>query len=116
MLEFFKDSEIIGLDIKLAKMLDMARKMAGMRFIITSGRRTPEQSVAVGGFATDSHTKGLAADIACKDDAEAWSIIHGAYVAGFTRIGRGKGHIHLDIDPSLPQNVFWVEKAYAETL
>lgn len=34
---------------------------------ITSGYRTPSHSVAVGGYATDNHTKGIAADIKCKD-------------------------------------------------
>ena len=33
---------------------------------ITSGYRTPTHSVKVGGYATDQHTKGNAADITCK--------------------------------------------------
>lgn len=33
---------------------------------ITSGYRTPSHSVAVGGYSTDQHTKGNAADITCK--------------------------------------------------
>ncbi len=33
---------------------------------ITSGYRTPSHSVNVGGYATDQHTKGNAADISCK--------------------------------------------------
>lgn len=33
---------------------------------ITSGYRTPEHSVKVGGYAADQHTKGNAADITCK--------------------------------------------------
>ena len=112
MIEFFKDSEIIGLDIKLVVKLDMARKMAGIPFIITSGRRTPAKSVAVGGFATDAHTKGLAVDIYCKNDNQAFWIIKGAYVAGFRRIIRGNKHIHLDIDESLPQDIFFIEPAF----
>ncbi len=115
-IKYFKESEIVGLDIKLVVLLDMARGMANLPFIITSGRRTPAHSIEVGGTATDSHTKGLAADIACKDDTEAWQIIMGALAAGFKRLGRGKGHIHMDIDPDEPQNIFWVEKAYANFL
>lgn len=33
---------------------------------ITSGYRTPTHSISVGGYATDQHTKGNAADITCK--------------------------------------------------
>ena len=33
---------------------------------ITSGYRTPAHSVKVGGYSTDQHTKGNAADITCK--------------------------------------------------
>ena len=33
---------------------------------ITSGYRTPSHSVKVGGYSTDQHTKGNAADITCK--------------------------------------------------
>lgn len=33
---------------------------------ITSGYRTPTHSVKVGGYSTDQHTKGNAADITCK--------------------------------------------------
>lgn len=33
---------------------------------ITSGYRTPSHSVKVGGYSTDQHTKGNAADIKCK--------------------------------------------------
>lgn len=34
---------------------------------ITSGYRTPAHSIRVGGYATDKHTQGMAADIKCVD-------------------------------------------------
>lgn len=37
------------------------------KMTVNSGYRTPQHSVAVGGYATDDHTKGIAADIKCYD-------------------------------------------------
>jgi hypothetical protein len=37
------------------------------KMTINSGYRTPNHSVAVGGYANDDHTKGIAADIKCYD-------------------------------------------------
>ena len=39
------------------------------KIIINSGYRCPTHSVNVGGFATDYHTKGYAADIVCYDQS-----------------------------------------------
>lgn len=105
-----KDPNMVGLDIKLLSLLDNARTMADIPFVITSGKRNIEENVRVGGVANSSHLDGQACDIQCRNSEEAFHIIKGAIVAGFKRIGLGNGHIHLDIDPSKPQNVLFREK------
>ena len=104
-----QDPKMAGLDIKLMVLLDNARTMADMPFIITSGKRSIYSNKEAGGVVDSSHLKGLAADIECNNDHEAFLIKKGAYVAGFRRIGTGKGHIHLDIDPDKPQDVDFIE-------
>jgi len=104
-----KDPEIIGLDIKLLTLLDNARTMADIPFIITSGKRDVKKNEEVGGINNSAHLKGLACDIACENSTQAFLIIKGAIVAGFKRIGIGKRHIHLDIDTEKPQNILFIE-------
>ena len=105
-----QDPKMVGLDSNLMTLLNSARDFATIPFIITSGLRTDAESIAVGGFAGDPHTKGLACDILCKSDTQQYLIVNGALKAGFKRIGLGLNHVHLDIDSSQTQNVIWIEK------
>ena len=104
-----QDPEMVGVDYKLMYKLDLARQMADIPFIITSGLRSIEKNKEIGGADDSSHLKGLACDIACENSQQAFCIIKGAFMAGFERIGLGKGHIHLDIDTEKPQKVLFVE-------
>jgi zinc D-Ala-D-Ala carboxypeptidase len=107
MSKYFKPEEIIKLDPRLVEMLDTARGLAGIPFIITSGFRTKEEDIAVGGTGTGAHTRGLAVDLRCKDSLTRFQIIAGAMSAGFVRIGDEEDHIHLDCDLKLDQRVMW---------
>lgn len=107
---YFKESEIIGLDRHLVEMLDNAREYAGIPFIITSGLRTPEHSESVGGSKSDAHTRGLAVDLRCADSVSRFLIVGSLLQAGFVRIGVKSNHVHADIDHTLDQKVFWIEK------
>lgn len=107
--KYFKDSEIKDLDPFLVKLLDQARGWAGIPFYITSGYRTPEKNAEVGGIENSAHCHGLAADIRALDDIERLAIVNGALHAGFTRIGIGKFHVHLDIDNTKTQEVLFIE-------
>jgi len=49
--------------IRLASTLERIRALVGKPVNISSGYRSPEVNKAVGGSATSSHVKGLAADI-----------------------------------------------------
>jgi hypothetical protein len=57
----------ILINTKLIDALEKLYKYLNCKAInITSGYRTPAHSVKVGGYKTDQHTKGNAADITCK--------------------------------------------------
>lgn len=60
-------SDKILINTDLIKALEMLFEHLNCKAInITSGYRTPSHSVAVGGYSTDQHTKGNAADITCR--------------------------------------------------
>ena len=100
-----QDPKMIGVNAELMQMLDDAREIAEVPFIITSGLRTPEHNAEIGGVRDSAHLKGLAVDIACNDRHTRFKIIKGLIIAGFTRILWGKGHVHADIDPTKAQEI-----------
>lgn len=61
--KYFKDKEVVGLKKELVDMLDLARGIAGIPFVINSGYRSVEKNDEVGGVEGSSHIKGFAADI-----------------------------------------------------
>ncbi len=112
-IRFFRKSEfacsccgVVTLDISFALRLDLAREIAGMPFVITSGYRCHAHNVEVGGVKQSAHMAGLAADISCPDSVTRLKILRGLIVAGFRRIGIGKNFIHCDVDASKPNNVW----------
>ena len=97
-------------------MLDMARQNTvaldpsgkGIPFIITSGKRTPEQEAALKGGVRDSaHISGYGFDLAVSDGFSLCLMIAGLTAAGFKRLGiyhdtnMVPTHIHGDNDPDL---------------
>lgn len=87
--------------------LDKAREVADIPFVITSGYRTEDHNALVGGVDSSAHTKGHAADIACRDSTSRYNIINSLQVAGFNRIGVAATFIHVDDDPEKAPNVIW---------
>jgi len=90
----------------LVRKLDVAREVAGIPFIITSGYRCGVHNKSVGGVNNSPHTKGLAADIAVTSGFNRFRIVQGLIVAGFRRIGIGHTFIHCDIALDRPNNLW----------
>jgi hypothetical protein len=105
MTKWFTEDEIIGLDDKLVSMLDRARELAGIPFIITCGLVFDDKP---GSHVSDSaHLRGLAADLRCPFSVWRFHMLPALLSVGFRRIGVYDKHLHADIDPSLPQDVIW---------
>lgn len=111
-LKEFDSPDAPGSGVKMNKdfleKLDFSRHDAGIPFIITSGYRTNEHNEKVGGVDSSAHTKGYAADIACRDSVSRHKIVCSLILAGFDRIGVASTFIHVDSDPDKPKNVIWV--------
>lgn len=95
-------TDIIPIDLNLISKLEALYSRLGCySIVITSGYRTPAYSVKVGGYATDQHTKGTAADIICyKSKGVPFTInemLIAAQEVGFTGIGRMRTAIHVDV-------------------
>lgn len=111
-LVYFKPWEVEGLDQELCSMLDHARALAGIPFIITSGLRTIEANSEIPGSVRDSsHITGNAVDLGCAFSSDRIRMVRALLQVGFVRIGIYRGHLHVDNSLTLPQNVMW----YAST-
>ena len=96
------------MDDDFLEMLDNARHMAGIPFIINSGYRTKAANRDAGGLKNSAHLDGFAADISCNASRERMYIVGALLEAGFNRIGIGNGFIHVDNDPTKPEDCIWV--------
>lgn len=106
--KYFQPHEVQGLNPKLVAMLDKAREIAGIPFVINSGLRSGNHNESVGGKEDSSHLKGLAVDLRARNSTEHYLITKGLYGAGFRRISRSyPTHIHTDIDSDKAQDVLF---------
>jgi zinc D-Ala-D-Ala carboxypeptidase len=106
--KYFQPSEVVGLDQGLCVLLDQARGLAGVPFVITSGLRTEAQNEALTEAVKDSaHLTGNAVDLACSDDPSRFAMLKALLQVGFIRIGIYAAHIHVDNSTALPANVCW---------
>jgi zinc D-Ala-D-Ala carboxypeptidase len=92
----------------LVQMLDSARSIAGIPFVINSGIRSPERNAQVGGSPNSAHLTGHAVDIRVRSGSERLKVVMSCLEAGFQRIGVGNGFVHVDTDQRKPQGVMWV--------
>ena len=108
--KYFSDVEVAKYKLvpELWQMLDKAREIAGIPFIITSGYRTKEHNTEVGGVENSSHLLGEAVDISARNSNEHFLITKGLMLAGFTRISKKyPSHVHCDISKDKEQNVLF---------
>lgn len=96
------------IDEHLVDLLDQAREIAGVPFVITSGYRCNKHNEEIGGKPNSAHLKGQAADIAVPSSQHCYAILRALLEVGFMRIGIAKDFIHVDIDWSKPHPVIWV--------
>jgi uncharacterized protein YcbK (DUF882 family) len=89
-------------------LLDDARDLAGVPFIVNSGFRTPAANRKAGGKETSSHLTGWACDIRATSSNRRYLIIAALCGVGFNRIGVADTFVHVDLDPSKAQNVMWL--------
>ena len=86
--------EIVIDDAFLAR-LRLAREIAGVPFVITSGYRCEKHNKEVGS-SSRNHVEGKAADISATDGPTRGRILKGLYEAGFKRVGIARTFIHAD--------------------
>jgi uncharacterized protein YcbK (DUF882 family) len=94
----------------LLGMLDGARELAGVPFVIMSAFRCKTHNKNVGGRAESAHIYGYAVDIAAVDNHSRFRIVYGLINAGFTRIivYKDKKFIHTDIDGTKPNEILCI--------
>ena len=107
-MNYFTDAEVEGLDPELVELLNQARGLAGVPFVITSGRRSEESNQNAVGVKDSAHLKGLAVDLRARESLNRFKILRGLICAGFERIGLYDGHIHADIDTDKIAPVCWL--------
>jgi uncharacterized protein YcbK (DUF882 family) len=88
--------------------LDYIREQCGFPIIISSGYRTPAHNTQVGGVDGSAHINGWAADLAIRTSQARYKVLYYAHEIGIHRMGIGPTIIHLDLSPSLPQDVVWL--------
>ncbi len=87
--------------------LDMIRFMVGVPMHENSGFRTAAYNKKIKGNPNSAHLRGWGADIRARNSRIRFLIFEAAVKLGVRRIGIAKTFIHLDMDPSLPQEVLW---------
>jgi hypothetical protein len=88
-------------------MLQRARTMANMAFVINSGCRCPKHNLNEGGRPMSDHLTGEGADIKCLDSASRFKMVDSLLLAGIKRIGVAESFIHAGSRFDNPQGVIW---------
>lgn len=96
------------MDVGLLRKLDGVRKLYAMPIVINSGYRCKIHNRAVGGGTQSSHLVGKAVDVRVKTDLARYKLILCFIAVGFSRIGIGKGFIHVDVDETKNNKRMWI--------
>ena len=95
------------MDSNFLKLLDEAREVAEIPFVINSAWRSEDKNREVGGSPNSSHLKGLAVDIHVSDSRSRFIILEALMSVGFNRIGIADTFIHVDLSVDKSQRVIW---------
>lgn len=88
--------------------LEIMRINYGSPIHINSSFRDAETNKQVNGEKNSAHMEGYAVDVSCPDSTSRFKMVKAAQEAGFRRIGIGSNFIHVDTDPTKPQDVIWL--------
>jgi len=88
-------------------LLDHARTLAGIPFIINSGYRCEKHNKEINSKSNSAHVKGVAADIRVNTSFKRYLILMALIETGFNRIGIASNFIHADSSKELVQKVIW---------
>ena len=116
--DYFKDSEfncncgkcgkgIADMQPDLLTKLTIARDLAGVPFSLNSAIRCPAWNAKQGGKSDSAHLRGYAVDVRTPTSQARMAVVRAAIAAGFKRVGVYGSFVHMDCDPSLPQEVMW---------
>ena len=107
--QYFSDDELrckccgdLRFDHTFRVKLNVARHLAGIPFVVSSGYRCPAHNEAEGSK-TQNHEKGLAIDIKCVDSTRRFKIVKALIEVGVLGIGIYKDFIHGDINRLTPR-------------
>ena len=92
----------------LFEMLNEARGVALIPFVINSGFRCPDHNRAWDGKPYSAHVRGNSVVIKCVGCRIRYIILKSLLDAGFERIGIYPSFIHADVDPDLDPEVAWL--------
>lgn len=96
------------MDPKTMEILDQAREIAGIPFMLTSAYRSATFDKSKGRSGTGAHTLGKAVDIRCYSLQSRFKIVSALLQAGFKRIGIAENFIHADTSNVHTQDVIWL--------
>lgn len=96
------------MDYEFLQLLDHARTIAKIPFVITSGFRCEKHNKEIGGKPDSAHLIGHAADIFTHSLSDRFKIVKALLDVGFRRIGIAHNFIHVDNDPSKHWGVIWL--------
>lgn len=92
------------MDKRFIELLNDARRVSGVPFVIMSGYRCPKQNMKVGST-SNNHLKGVAADVYCGGGHARLHMLDALLKVGFKRIGISTYFIHADIN-DLPPSIW----------
>ena len=99
----------MAMQFAFVQKLDSLREKFGKPILVMSGMRTPEHNAEVGGVNESAHIGGWASDITCMFSRDRYELLRLIFTEGlFRRVGVGKSFIHVDCDPTKPQDVVWL--------
>lgn len=111
--EFEEEGCDVRIDPFLPKICQAIRNAWGAPVYITSGVRSPEHNIEVGGAPNSSHLRGLAVDISDNKEGQMLSskfryvVLDTLMSMGIRRVGIAETFIHFDIDREKGQDVIW---------